>query len=143
MKKKFVFIPIFIIFFAFCFAQVKARSFSNIPQINSSNSTNILIEWNITWGWSAYEWGDDIAIDENDNLYLAGTTDSFGAGGDDVFITKYDLEGNQQWNTTWGGSDHDWSQAIAVDNKGGVYVVGRCDRYWDAGDMFIAKYNGN
>jgi len=39
--------------------------------------------------------------DTNGNLYLAGSTSSFGAGGSDALLLKYDSSGNVLWSKTW------------------------------------------
>ena len=112
------------------------------PPFISSNE--IVSEWNVIWGWSGYDWGDDVIIDKNDNIYLIGTTSSFGAGGDDIYIAKYDTAGKQKWNTTWGRSDHEWSQAADVDSNGNIYVVGRCNRTGvDLGDLILLKFSSS
>ena len=99
-------------------------------------------DWNLTWGWSGYDWGDDVVIDSNNNIYLIGTTDSFGAGGDDIYIAKFDTSGNQKWNTTWGRGDNDWSQGAAVDSNGNIYIAGRCNRTGlDLGDLILLKFS--
>ena len=38
---------------------------------------------------------------------MAGYTDSFGAGNDDMWILKLDSSGNVSWQKTYGGSDYD------------------------------------
>ncbi|MFX0099418.1 MAG: PKD domain-containing protein [Candidatus Hodarchaeota archaeon] len=58
--------------------------------------------WNRTWGDTGQDrsyalWGDGTY------LYMTGETDSYGAGDYDVFLLKYDSNGNKEWNVTWGG----------------------------------------
>lgn len=54
------------------------------------NSSGNLI-WMEEWGGGGTELANDIYIDKaSDNIYLAGTTDSFSSGGDyDIFLLKY------------------------------------------------------
>ncbi len=51
-----------------------------------SNGTLI---WNQTWGGGGSDIYNDIAIDTMGFFYLAGYTNSFGAGGNDALIVKY------------------------------------------------------
>ena len=55
-------------------------------------------------GGTGDEEGFDVAVG-SDGVYLTGYTASFGEGGYDVFLVKYDSSGNQMWNTTWGASE--------------------------------------
>jgi len=101
-------------------------------------------QWNRTWGGTMYEWGKDIAVDSLDNVYLAGSTESFGAGYDDMVLVKYDGNGLQQWNCTWGGANSDYDNGVAVDSLDNVYLVGETYSF-GAGesDMVLVKYDGN
>jgi uncharacterized repeat protein (TIGR01451 family) len=83
--------------------------------------------------------GSSIAVDSNNNIYIAGTTSSinfplhnaaFGAnaGLADIFVTKIDATGaNVIYSTYIGGSGLDRGDGIAVDSGGNAYVVGRVD----------------
>ena len=103
-----------------------------------------MLQWNRTWGGSANDYGEGIAVDSSDNIYLAGITNSFGAGSSDMVLVKYDSSGVQQWNRTWGGSSGDSGNAVAVDSLDNIYVVGSTSSFGDIyGDMVMVKYNGS
>lgn len=65
-------------------------------------------------------------------VYLAGTASvqSSGKGADeqddtDAFVVKYNSTGGVLWNTSWGTSEPDLGNGVAVDGGSGlVYVVG-------------------
>jgi glucose/arabinose dehydrogenase len=83
--------------------------------------------------------GSSIAVDSNNNIYVAGTTSStnfplqgaaFGtnAGLADIFVTKIDAAGaNVLYSTYIGGSGQDRGDGLAVDANGNAFVVGRVD----------------
>lgn len=73
-------------------------------------------------------------------VYLAGETQSYGAGGWDALLVKYDTSGNQLWNRTWGGTSDDCAYSVAVDPTGPVYI---CDASCSglSEDGFLVKYN--
>ncbi len=105
---------------------------------------NGMQQWNRTWGGSGNDYGNGVAVDSFDNVFVTGTTYSFGAGGVDMVLVKYDEDGEQQWNRTWGGGDGDYGYGVAVDSLDNVYVAG--DTYsFGAGnsDMVLVKYDGN
>ncbi|QSQ28345.1 SBBP repeat-containing protein [Pyxidicoccus parkwayensis] len=86
------------------------------------------------------------------SVYVVGnTTGQLGpepkAGGQDVFIAKYDTAGAVQWVHQLGTSENDRATAVATDADGNVYVVGHTfggfDFYVNAGglDFFVTKYD--
>ena len=46
------------------------------------------------FGGPGYEEGHSAIVDNNGNFIVVGHTDSYGAGGDDVFVIKLDSAGN-------------------------------------------------
>ncbi|MEW5759648.1 MAG: hypothetical protein AB1779_02650, partial [Candidatus Thermoplasmatota archaeon] len=100
--------------------------------------------WWETWGGSGDEVANSIAVDSS-NIYVAGETLSWGADYTDAIVLKYDLNGNEIWSKTWGGSKDEVANSIAVTSSN-IYVAGWTDSHgageWDA---FVLKYdlNGN
>jgi hypothetical protein len=80
--------------------------------------------------------GDDFAhsiIQSSDGGYVvAGSTQSFGAGGSDFYVVKLDSSGNVQWTKTIGGSDWDFAGSIIQSSDGG-YVLAGYTRSFGAG----------
>ncbi|MHA1474711.1 MAG: hypothetical protein ACTSQ5_05945 [Promethearchaeota archaeon] len=74
--------------------------------------------WNQTWDGPSDEYAESVWGDGT-YLYTTGGTDSFGAGGFDLFIIKWDTDGNQIWNKTWGGGGFDTGKSIWGD---GTYL---------------------
>jgi Ca2+-binding RTX toxin-like protein len=78
--------------------------------------------------------GDDasylagMTIDANDNIFLAGYTNS-NLGGDnagsyDGWVASYEAEGNQRWLQQFGTPQLDYATDVSVDNKGHLFVTG-------------------
>ena len=109
----------------------------------SKFDTNGDLIWYKTWGGNDYEvaWGMEI---HNGYIYLNGDTDSFGAGGRDIFLLKYDTDGNLIWNKTWGGVETEESGRLAASNNR-IYVTGTTSSYGYGvpGDMILLKYDTN
>lgn len=110
--------------------------------LNGAAGGAVSSSWAHTWGGSG---SDSIAAtsrDVNGNVYLAGSTSSFGAGGQDVLVLKYDEKGNLLWARTWGGSSDDDATAVAADPYGNVYVTGGTQSFgagWS--DVFLLKFD--
>ncbi|MFX1480394.1 MAG: SBBP repeat-containing protein [Promethearchaeota archaeon] len=101
-------------------------------------------QWNLTWGGAQNDNAYGIIVDSNDNIYLAGGTDSFGAGYLDAFLIKYDASGVQQWNRTWGGSFQEQAFGLALDSSGNIYLTGSTGSFgMGDGDMFLLKYDSS
>src|SRR6185437_13738250 len=80
--------------------------------------------WTHTLGGSGTDQGNAIGTDASGNVYVAGSTNSVGAGGQDVLLMKYDRSGNLLWAKTWGGANDDLGYGVLVDPNGYEYVVG-------------------
>jgi hypothetical protein len=86
--------------------------------------------WSRTFGGSNYEYARAVAIGPDDTIFVAGMTDSKTVRGlsinllEDAFITAYSKDGKRLWTRLLGGSLSDAATAVAVDQKGYVYVSG-------------------
>lgn len=98
--------------------------------------------WIQQFGTDAINGSTRVAVDNNGNVYLSGTTvkaDQAGGfpGMDDYWVTKYDTNGNRQWFTSFGstvnpnyGLNFSEAYSLAVDHDANVYATG-----WTLGDL--------
>jgi len=116
---------------------------NNLPYLSVINS--VAYEWNRTWGGNFSDYGYGVAVDSSDNIYLTGSSYSFGAGIDDMVLVKYDNSGVYQWNRTWGGTDEDESYGVAIDSSDNIYLTGATNSYGTEGslDIFLVKYDSS
>ncbi|CAN5623956.1 Ig-like domain-containing protein [soil metagenome] len=87
------------------------------------------------------------------NTMIMGTNTLTSAGQHDIFISKFDLSGNNLWAKSVPGSGFDIANATATDNSGNVYVSGYFTETANfgginvtsmgSGDLYIVKYNSN
>jgi hypothetical protein len=92
------------------------------------------VQWVRTGGGTSSEYGYGIAVDANGNVYVAGYYYSnpayFGswslatATTPDVFVVKYDANGNVQWAARMAGTSTDILYNLAADGAGNVYLTG-------------------
>jgi len=94
-------------------------------------------QWATYYGGTGKDEGWGVACDQNGYVYLTGTTASTSAissgsnvhqpalnGAQDGFLVKFDLAGNRQWATYFGGSGTDLPWTAKCDNSGNVYISG-------------------
>lgn len=116
------------------------RNSNIITSLKVSNS--FTTNWSRTWGGIDYEYGYGVEVDSSGNVYLVGTTFSFGEGGSDMVLVKYNNKGEKQWNVTWGGIYDDQGGGIAIDNSQNLYIVGSTNSSGEGGfDIVLVKYN--
>ena len=104
-------------------------------------NTSGAIQWQRTLGGTDRDEGQGIAVDSSGNVYVTGRCQSAGAGSIDFLIAKYNASGTIQWQRTLGGTDIDFSLAIAVDSSGNVYVTGYTSVGGLGQEFLITKYN--
>ncbi|MGK7926544.1 MAG: SBBP repeat-containing protein, partial [Spirulina sp.] len=119
--------------------------------------------WTRQLGTSSQDEARSVVTDHLGNIYIAGVTKGsldgqINAGGTDVFVTKYDRNGNKHWTKLLGSNKsegnagsaftgtYERNVAIDVDNSGNIYLSGRTEGSVggsNAGgsDVFVAKYN--
>jgi hypothetical protein len=81
----------------------------------------------------------------SDGYIMSGITNSYGAGGTDLWIIKTDADFNEQLNKTYGGTRNDRNYGMdATDDEGYVFVVIK-DAYYTGGtrdDTWIINTDG-
>jgi uncharacterized delta-60 repeat protein len=88
------------------------------------NSTDGSLLWQRTWGGSSNDLGHGVVVDSSGNVYVTGSTNSFGAGAADILLLKFNSTGSLLWQTTWGGSSDDGGRGVAIDASGNIYITG-------------------
>ncbi len=82
-------------------------------------------QWHKTFGGTDFEYGKSIVQDHDGELYLLGSSKSFGTDGSvDVYVVKTDAEGNALWSETIGGTKNDFGEDIMALPNGGCALVG-------------------
>lgn len=133
-----------------------------LVKLNSSGSP----QWMTFYGGLAYDWGSSCHVDQQDNVFLCGGTEStsgisyFGhqlylVGEEDAFLTKFGNNGSRLWSTYFGGPGSDGAGACAVDLDGFAYITGSTNSLSSIGfngfmmeyvggdnDAFLTKFDG-
>jgi len=86
--------------------------------------------WVKQYGTEKFDSANDVVLDSEGNIYIAGYTDgsldgTTVADSSDVFIMKLDNNGDQLWIRQYGSpKGHEIADAIDIDAAGNLYVVG-------------------
>ncbi len=120
--------------------------------------------WARSGGGTSQDYGVAIAVDGAGNCIVTGyyfsPTISFGiytfgnSGFADIFIVKYDANGNVAWAAPAGGAGNDYGLGIAMDGSGNSYITGEFESAsmtfgsttltnTGSDNVFIAKYDAN
>lgn len=76
----------------------------------------------------------------NDELIIAGSTNSYGAGYRDFWLLKTTLEGDSLWSRTYGGPSDDECTNIMQTSDGGFLLVGYTQSWDSRGrDIWLLK----
>lgn len=144
-------------------------TFSSTTLTNKGNMDIFIAKYdrsgNMLWAKSAggpnYDYGNCISTDTSGNVYITGSFHSrainFGpttltnAGSNDIFIVKYDTNGNVLWAKSTGGTESEGGSSVSTNKCGNVIMSGSfgsaninisSTTLTNAGlsDIFIVKY---
>jgi hypothetical protein len=123
--------------------------------------------WSKSFGGISDDYGYSVSVDSSGNVYITGyfwsSAIDFGggalknAGNWDIFLAKFDSNGNHKWSKRFGGSNYDYGYSVSVDSSGNVCITGHFySSAIDFGggsltnannngtsDIFLAKFDSN
>ena len=124
---------------------------------------NGILQWVKRAGGPNNDGAKSIAIDASGNFYMSGYfgSDTLILGADtllnaqtgsfDIFLAKFDADGNPIWAKCAGGTNNDIALSVAVDNSNNAYITGYMTSpsvtfgtvtFVNTG-VFLVKYNTN
>lgn len=102
------------------------------------------LQWSRTVGGTGIDFAYSIVQTTDGGYAVAGRTNSFGAGADDMYIVKLDAGGMLQWSRTVGTTSTDIAWSIIQTTDGGYIVAGYMGFYGaGAFDMYIIKLDNS
>jgi hypothetical protein len=102
------------------------------------------IEWEQTYGGQYDDEGKAVRQTQDGGYIIAGTTNSFGAGQEDIYVIKTDADGNEVWAKTYGGWTKDVGNDIQLTEDGGYVIAATTHSFGEVlGDAYLLKINEN
>ena len=102
------------------------------------------ISWQKTFGGNLFDRAYSIQQTTDGGYILAGATQSFGSGDDDMWLIKLDSSGDIAWQKTYGGSDSDIAYSIHQSWDDGYIVAGRSSSFNEGNDgIVVLKLDNN
>lgn len=109
--------------------------------------------WSKGWGGLVDDDAYDVAVDAQGNVIVvggfSGTVDFGGGplttpnGNTDIYVVKYDSQGNHLWSKQYGGTGIDRAHSVAVSSTGTVVVTGIFQATVDFGGGSVSSIGGS
>jgi hypothetical protein len=85
--------------------------------------------WTRTYGGAGDDFACAVLSTEDGGFALTGETDSYGSGGDDVYLVKVDSNGTLEWSETYGGWNSEGALSMNSTADGGYILVGETNTH--------------
>jgi hypothetical protein len=100
--------------------------------------------WTKTYGGVQNDEGFAVQQTSDDGYIIVGYTESYGAGGRDVYLIKTNANGYINWTKTYGGANDEWGCSVQQTSDGGYIIVGLTSSFGaGSGDVYLIKTNAN
>lgn len=104
------------------------------------------VQWQRSYGGFNNDIGKSIIQLADSGFVIAGFTNSFGAGGYDMYVVRTDKTGTLIWQKTIGGLDWDYGNCVIETSDGGLIVCGNTFSFgYGKSDAYLVRLdlNGN
>lgn len=118
-------------------------------------SGNIL--WVKTLGGNSFDGAESATVSNSGDLFITGSfsntidlnpstsiDDEFSSNGyRDVFVSRYDANGNNIWNKTFGGTGEDIGKDLSIDGNNNIYTTGTFENTVNVNTTSIVSQGGS
>ncbi|MBN1296722.1 SBBP repeat-containing protein [bacterium] len=106
--------------------------------------TNGNIAWARTLGGTSADRIERVIQNSDGDIIVTGSTASTGAGGEDILLAGFNINGNHLWTRTIGGTSHDNGYDIVQTSDGGYALTGQTSSFGAGGsDSIICKLSAS
>jgi hypothetical protein len=97
---------------------------------------NGILQWQNIFGGSDYDRCRSVRQTSDGGYIITGGTASIVTEIEDVYLIKTEPNGNEKWQKTFGGSDHDFGYSVQQTSDGGYIITGYTRSYAQGTTMF-------
>jgi hypothetical protein len=97
--------------------------------------------WTRTYGGANDDAGLSVLeVASGGGYMVAGKTQTFGGGGDDVYLLRVDPDGDTLWTRTYGGPSDDMGKSLRRTHDGGYVIAGNTNSFGAGGtDVYLIR----
>lgn len=107
-------------------------------------NTDGTVAWKRTYGGVENDEEPFAIRQTSDNGFIVvGKTESFGAGFCDIWVLRFDAQGNRLWERTFGGQGYDGGYDIQETPDGGYILVGDTNASGSDYDIWVLRLDAN
>ena len=119
--------------------------FSQSCSDNNTEPAPTVYKFTQTFGGSGGDYGESVSQTSDGGYIIAGATSSYGAGNRDFWLIKTDIQGNWEWENTYGGEFDEYAYSVQQTLDGGYIITGETSSYGSAGsiDIWLVKTDDN
>ena len=102
-------------------------------------------QWSSIFGGTAVEKGRSVQQTSDGGYIIVGTTHPTINEDGDIYLIKTNENGEEQWSSTFGGTDNDRGFSVQQTSDGGYIITGYigAGSAYDGSDIYLIKTNGN
>ena len=99
--------------------------------------------WARTFGGTSNDWGTSVQETSDGGYIIAGSTYSFGAGFNDIYLIKTTSSGDTLWTRAFGGTSYEGGSSVQQTIPDGGYIIAGVTNSFGAGfyDAYLIKTN--
>jgi len=138
--KKLLAVAVILLFFCMIIFPSSGIQIDNKPIIKTNPVNPSGVTFMKTFGGTEVDEGRCVQQTSEGGYIIVGYTESFGAGGSDVWLIKTDSNGIKKWYRTFGGEGNDKGYCVQQTSDGGYIITGKT-----GGDVWLIKtaHTGN
>lgn len=110
---------------------------ADVYLVKTDSLGNLL--WAKTYGGISSDYGYSVKQTSDSGYIVAGYTNSFGAGGYDLYLIKTDALGDLLWSKTYGGVSSDYGYSLSLCQDGGYVIAGYTLSFGTNGELLLIR----